>query len=235
MTDLHEFEDTVRVLKESFDDVHYRRPAPKPEQPSGVPAWVTAAAVMILLSGGLWLMLGRDTAAWAESGRQPTSSESAWMTDQCADLLADTPSIPIETLPALMTAEVRGHTAVFVYADNTSYVTCFARDITADEDERLVEVMTAGNREDLSNGSDQLRFDAVTIGPPQDSQGRADTLITGVVGDQIETVVIKTPTLGEFEATVSNGWFTAWWPTTETFEVVALDATGGTVASYEMS
>lgn len=95
--------------------------------------------------------------------------------------------------------------------------------------------MSTGSREELSTGSDQLRFDTVTIGAPHDSPGRANTLITGVVGDQVKRVVIEAPSLGEFEATVANGWFTAWWPTTETFEVVAFDAIGNPLAIHAMN
>jgi hypothetical protein len=38
--------------------------------------------------------------------------------------------------------------------------------------------------------------------------------------------LIETAALGQFEATVDGDWFTAWWPTTESFEIVALDGNG---------
>jgi hypothetical protein len=43
--------------------------------------------------------------------------------------------------------------------------------------------------------------------------------VTGAVAPEITEVVIEVDGLGDVEATVANGWFTAWWPSREPFVV----------------
>lgn len=43
--------------------------------------------------------------------------------------------------------------------------------------------------------------------------------MTGTVSPEITRVAIEVDGLEEFEATIPNGWFTAWWPSREPFVV----------------
>jgi hypothetical protein len=95
-----------------------------------------------------------------------------------------------------------------------------------------------GYDHELTEGDDRLRFNVLGLAPdPIDGpQGvEATTFVTGIVSEEVARVVIDVPDLGEVEATVANGWFTAWWPSRQPFVVRGLTSGGNPIAEVATS
>jgi hypothetical protein len=231
MNDLIEFEDVIAELRDGLHDVRFDREPPTRRSNVRRMAWVPAVAAglvvaFVALSPGLG-----DGIAWAAVARSTTPDEQAWITEDCAESLATTPGNWPDVLPQLMTSEVRGNTATLNFAGNGWFVTCVVAGLTANDGyEPGLSVVTMGYDHELSDGNDDLRFNVLGLAPdPIDGpEGiEASTFITGTVSDDVAAVLIEVPGLGEVEATVANGWFTAWWPSRQPFVLRAL-ASGGT-------
>lgn len=226
MNDLIEFEDVIADLRDGLNDVHFDREPPTRRSTVRRMAWVPAVAaglvVMFLaISPGI-----SDGIAWAAVARPTTPDEQAWITEDCAESLATTPGDWPDTLPLLMTSEVRGNTATLNFAGDGWFVTCVVAELSRNDGyEPGLSVVSMGYDHELTEGDGALRFNILGLAPdPIDGpEGvEATTFVTGVVSEEVVRVVIDVPDLGEVEATVANGWFTAWWPSRQPFVVRGL-------------
>jgi hypothetical protein len=190
------------------------------------------AAVTIVVAGTVWFATQTAEPAWAESGSALTADETETLTESCEEAaqLTEVDGARGDS-PALMAAESRGRTASLVFAGVDHFVTCVAQDYQSGSEEGRVAVIARGEVADLQPASGPIRSAVVTISDPPSFLGdeerqSANTFIVGKVGPNVDRVLIETAALGQFEATVDGDWFTAWWPTTESFEIVALDGNG---------
>lgn len=234
MSDLTEYEDTIEMLRSSLSDLRYERPVPElPKRPRiSIRTGVVAAAVLI--AGSVWLVNQSPDPAWAAAGQIPTADETAALTETCAAQATEIGTATSE-LPTLVAAEVRGRTASLVYAAEDRFVTCVAQDFQSGSDQGRMTAIAEGEIADLEPANGPVRFSILTISDPPALPGAkepqsANTWVVGIIEPQVDQVLIETSTLGQFEATVADGWFTAWWPTTESFEIVALDSNGAELA-----
>ncbi len=226
MNDLSQHNETISNLRSALEDVHYERPTPVlPDRSTALVR--TALVTLAIVTGGIWLFSTGAEPVWADAGRAPTAAETVAITDQCKIPISGTP-----VLQPLMAAEIRGRTGSFVYADDASYVVCIAQDFATDGEKVSIDVVSTSSSTDMADGNNFLQFDLLTVG---DESGGANTWIVGRIQPKVDRVVIKTPTFGEFEATVGDGWFTVWWPTTESFEIIATDEKGDELARLSPS
>lgn len=236
MSDLTEYEETIEVLRASLGDVRYERPVPELPSRSTVLVRFGVAAVTMVVAGTVWSATQTSEPAWAESGSALTTDETESLTEVCEEAAQLT---EVEGArgdrPALMAAESRGRTASLVFAGADHFVTCVAQDYQSGSEEGRVAVIARGEVADLQPASGPIRSSVLTISDPSRFPGdeeppSANTFIVGKHGPNVDRVLIETSALGQFEATVDGDWFTAWWPTTESFEIAALDANGTEVA-----
>lgn len=239
MNDLLEFEDVIAELRDGFHDVHFDREPPTRRSSVRRMAWVPAVAaglvvVFLAISPGF-----SDGIAWAAVARPTTPDEQAWISEDCAESLATTPGEWPDTLPSLMTSEVRGNTATLNFAGDGWFVTCVVSELSRnDEYEPGLSAVTMGYDHELTEGNDQIRFNVLGLAPdPVDGpQGvEPTTFVTGIVSEEVARVVIDVPGLDQVEATVANGWFTAWWPSRQPFTVRGLASDGSAVVEVTTS
>jgi hypothetical protein len=231
MNDLIEFEDVVAELRSGLAEVHFDRQPPRRRRTVRRLAWLSATAAFLMLVL-LYVAPGvGDGIAWAAVARPPTAVEQDWITRDCAESLATTPGEWPDTLPELMTSEVRGNMATLMFAGDGWFATCIVEQLTRDDEFApglsAIHMGIAADRETLATGDDRLRFGILGL-MPDALQG--STFVTGAVAPEITEVVIEVDGLGEVEATVANGWFTAWWPSREPFVVRGFGADNNLIA-----
>jgi len=239
LNDLIEFEDVIAELRDGLNDVQFDREQPTRRSTIRRMAWVPAVAASLVLAVVAITPGISDGIAWAAVARPTTPDEQTWITDDCTESLATTPGDWPDTLPPLMTSEVRGNTATLNFAGEGWFVTCVVGELfRSDGYEPGLSVVTMGYDEDLTEGDDRLRFNVLGIAPdPVDGpEGiEATTFVIGVVSEDVARVVIDVGDLGEVEATVSNGWFTAWWPSRQHFVVRGFASDGNPIAEIAKS
>lgn len=228
MNDSAMFEDVIAELRSGFDQVHYQRPRPPRPRTASTLGWAAAAAAAAAaaVSVAVWAGVAGEEIAWAAEARKPTAAEQAWITDDCLNTVVAQGK---RELPALMASEVRGNTATSTFAGGGWFVTCVVEDLTRDDDiAPFVSVAQWSNVDEFSpQGDGPLRFSAFGLAP---GPMEATTFVTGTVGSDVDRVTISVPELGEVEATVANGWFTAWWPSQDGFQIRAIDPNGDQIA-----
>jgi len=239
MNDLIEFQDVIAELRDGLDDVRFDHRPPTRRSNVRRMAWVPAvAAGLVVAFVALTPGLG-DGIAWAAVARPTTPDEQAWITEDCAESLATTPGNWPDALPPLMTSEVRGNTATLNFAGDGWYVTCVVAELSgSDGYEPRLRVVTVGYDNELTDGNADLRFNILGLAPdPVDGpEGiEASTFVTGTVSDDVAAVLIEVPGLGEVEATVANGWFTAWWPSRQPFVVRGIGSDGTPITQVTTS
>ena len=231
MNDLTMFDDVITELRSGFDDVHYQRPPPQLSHTTTAGRWVLAAALTVVVSIAVWAGVGEEI-AWAAAGRAPTATEQARITEDCKNTVAtnQTTDGAESELPPLMTSEVRGNTATLTFAGGGRFVTCVVEDLAGNGDAPFVNFVlwSMGGDEQLPEGDGPVRFSVV--GLFSDGSMAGTTLVAGTAAPEVDRVVISVPELGDVEATVGNGWFTAWWPSRDPFQVHAIDANGNQIA-----
>jgi hypothetical protein len=231
MNDLTMFDDVITELRSGFDDVHYQRPRPQLSHTTTPGLWVLAAAVTVVVSIAVWAGVAGEEIAWAAAGRAPTATEQAWITEDCKRTVATnqtTDSVGL-VLPPLMASDVRGNTATLTFAGGGWFVTCVVSVSGQVLDPRFVNfVLWSLGGEQLTEGDGPLRFSVVGLWEFDSMAGT--TLVAGTAAPEVDRVVISVPELGEVEATVANGWFTAWWPSRDPFEVRAINFDGNQIA-----
>ena len=234
MNDLTMFDDVITELRSGFDDVHYQRPRPHPSHTTTPGRWVLAAAVTAVVAIAVWAGVAGDEIAWAAVGRAPTATEQAWITEDCKNTVATnqtTDSVEL-VLPPLMASEVRGSTVTLTFAGGGWFVTCVVEDLAGnslDGDTPFENFVLWSRVDELwPEGDGPLRFSVFTLWPHGSMAGTS--LVTGTAAPEVDRVVISVPELGDVEATVANGWFTAWWPSRDHFGVRAMNFDGKQIA-----
>ena len=232
MNDSAMFDDVITELRSGFDNVHYQGPRPQPSHITTPRCWVLVAATTAVISIAVWAGVAGEEIAWAAAGRAPTATEQASITEGCQNTVASRETIDgVElVLPPLMTSEVRGNTATLIFARGGWFVTCVVEDLAGNGDAPFVNFVlwSMGGGEELPEGDGPLRFRVAGLWDLGSMVGT--TLVAGTAAPEVDRVVISVPELGDVEATVGDGWFTAWWPSTDPFQVQAIDADGNQIA-----
>jgi hypothetical protein len=150
-------------------------------------------------------------AGWSATPTPPTAGQLAAAERQCSANLGT----PVLT-------DTRGPYTASIYADATSSHTCLQGG--------SLSIASGGggpNQTHVRAGQVQLFGSGM-----EDSSGRALTLVDGRVGAGVTSVTIHRSDGTSVKATVSGGWYLAWWPGTA--KATAADATGsaGTVTEH---
>lgn len=172
-------------------------------------------------------LLGATLALWswmAATGNPATAAET-W-TAAGAELGTGSPSLQScqrtdESPAAVHIMEQRGTISLLIGTDSAgSTVHCLAvevddgwNSITAHPDVEASDSVPADGalvRDDALLGMDPAPLD--------DPEKHLQHVFAGEVGSSVTDVVLQTGA-GEVEATVSDGWFGAWWPTTDEEEL----------------
>lgn len=216
MNELIEFEDVVVELRNGLDGVHFDREPPSRRQTTRLMRWAPVALAALAVAIVATSLSFGGGIAWAAEARPPTAAEQAWISRDCADSLASD-GYPA-SLPDLMTAEVRGETATLTFAGNGWFATCVVEQLNRSDGltPGLSAIhMSTGN--ELPIGDGPIRLAVMGLMPHELS---GTTFVTGTVATGIDQVSISVDDLDQdVQATVSNGWFTAWWPSRQPFVV----------------
>jgi hypothetical protein len=162
-----------------------------------LPAIGALGAVSIAAAVGAVVTLG-SSAAPAFAGWQRTPSAPA------AGQLAQAAQACGQDLGSPVLTDSRGPYTAAIYANSSTSATCLS-----------------GNGVSMSSGSNWATPTPATIaagqiqpggGGTRDSAGNALTLVDGRTGAGVTAVTIERSDGSSVQATVSNGWYLAWWP-----------------------
>lgn len=225
MNDTKEFEDVVAQLRAGLEPVRFDHPfeAPRRRRRSGWAGFAALTIVLLIafLNGGV-----EEKFAWAATSRPPTAEEQASINKDCADTVSTRPSDATgsSSWPPLMVSEVRGDMITSTFAGGGWFVTCVVED--RNRSGRIVNLVQWGAENELPEGKGPLRFASMGFMP---ERAPGTYFITGRAGPEIANVIIVVAKLGQVEASHSEGWFQAWWPSQEPFVVKGLDSFGKVV------
>ncbi|HLF43468.1 MAG TPA: DUF3325 domain-containing protein [Acidimicrobiia bacterium] len=231
---IDEFSDVITEVRKSFDAIHYDRPAPRRRSPVRRLGWALALVAGTMLAVNAWGV--GDGVAWAAVARPLTAAEQDLLDTECLREVKDSPE-PLTSLPDLVASEDRGYLTSATYASGDWFFTCIVQSPVRYEDSLPFVAMQWSNIDELPEGEEPLKFATLGQSPdPVDGPDFIDptTFITGTVGSGVQRVTITVPDLGEVEATVANGWFTAWWPSRHPFQVHAIGPNGEPIATFDV-
>jgi hypothetical protein len=222
MDELVRFDDTMVELREAFGAVHYKGLPPSRHR-SRRRAWV-GTAVAISVIAVVWTAVGGgERIAWAAEARRPSAEEQASIDQNCQETIAEEEGSRLQTLPPLMTSEVRGDLISSTHAGGEWFVTC----VESVDGGRFVRAVFWSHVSELFQGKGAVRFTDMALFPTDGEPG--SRFVTGTVAPDIARLTVETAGLPEFDATVANGWFTAWWQSGYPFVLRAYEEDGALV------
>jgi hypothetical protein len=115
--------------------------------------------------------------------------------------------------------DTRGPYTASVYADATSSHTCLQGGSLS-----IASSNSGPNQADVPAGQVQLTGSGM-----KNSSGQALTLVDGRIGAGVTAVTIDRSDGSSVQATVSGGWYLAWWPGTVPATTADVTTTTGTV------
>jgi hypothetical protein len=151
-------------------------------------AAATAGAIVLLGSSAPAAFAG-----WSPTPTAPHPGQLAAAAAQCSAGLGS----PVIT-------DTRGPYTAAIYAEADDSDTCLQGGSVS-----IDQASSGGNQGTVAAGQIQLSGGGV-----DDSSGNALTLVDGRVGAGVTAVTIERSDGSSVQATVSNGWYLAWWPAT---------------------
>ncbi len=169
---------------------------------------VSATAVAAIVA----VTLGSDAApafaGWSPTPTPPAAGQLAAAEAQCSAGLGS----PVLT-------DTRGPYTVSIYAEQaTSHLCLQGRSLS------IASTNTGPAEAKVSAGHVQLSGTGV-----QNSSGQALTLVDGRIGAGVTSVTIDRSNGSPVEATVTGGWYLAWWPGTAHATTANLQTTAGKI------
>ena len=146
-------------------------------------------------------------AGWSATPTPPASGQLASAAQQCSANLGT---------PAL--TDTRGPYTASIYADDTSSHLCLQGGSLS-----IASTSSGPAEGDVPAGQIQLFGSGI-----ENSSGQALTLVDGRVGAGVTSVTIDRSDGVSVQATVSGGWYLAWWPGTAHATTAELTTTTGT-------
>ena len=191
-----------------------RRRGPRLAVVGGLATAVTVGIV------GVQVLQGGDTAyaTWTATPSPPTTPQELEASDACRDSLAESLVGEDGTDPTGVTenrirragvvlAERRGDWTLVVLGDDGGLdASCVT------QDGRLFGGVGFGSMGVSPLTDAQGREILVTSGGAGGSSGEMMTVLFGLAGPEVESVIVHTPDHGDVAATVSEGHLAAWWP-----------------------
>ncbi len=154
---------------------------------------VSAAAVAAVLAVTLGSSAPPAFAGWSPTPTPPAAGQLATAEQACRATVGT---------PAL--TDTRGPYTVSIYADATSSHLCLQGGSLS-----IASANSGPTQADVPPGQVQLSGSGV-----ENSSGQALTLVDGRIGAGVTSVTIDRSDGGSVQATVSGGWYLAWWPGT---------------------
>ena len=155
----------------------------------GVSATAAAAIVAVTLGSSA----APAFAGWSSTPTRPTAGQLAAAEQECSANLG---------APAL--TDTRGPYTVSIYADATSSHLCLEGGSLS-----IASTNSGATQADVPPGRVQLSGSGI-----ENSSGQALTLVDGRIGAGVTSVTIDRSDGDSVQATVSGGWYLAWWPGT---------------------
>jgi hypothetical protein len=197
---------SARLRAIDYRHRHRRRRLPALPALGALGASATAVAVVAVV------MLGSSAApafaGWSPTPTPPAAGQLAAAEQACSSML-ETPVL----------TDTRGPYTASIYADATSSHTCLEGGAVS-----VASSNGGPSAADVPAGQVQLFGSGM-----QDSSGHALTLVDGRVGAGVTSVRIDRGDGSSVQATVSGGWYLAWWPGTARATTADLTSTTGTV------
>jgi hypothetical protein len=172
----------------------------------GVGATAVVLAVVTLASSAPPAFAG-----WSPNPTPPATGQLAAAEHACSANLGT----PVLT-------DTRGPYTVSIYADATSSRTCLQGGSLS-----IASSSSGPNQANVSAGQVQLNGSGM-----ENSSGQALTLVNGRIGAGVTSVTIDRSDGSSVQATVSGGWYLAWWPGTVHATTAEVTTTTGTVTQH---
>jgi hypothetical protein len=184
-----------------------RRPALPALGALGVSA--TAAAVVAVAT--LASSAAPAFAGWSPTPTRPAAGQLA-AAEQACSANRGTPVL----------TDTRGPYTVSIYADATSSHLCLEGGSLS-----IASSNSGASQADLPPGQIQLAGSGM-----KNSSGQALTLVDGRIGAGVTSVTIDRSDGSSIQATVSGGWYLAWWPGTAQATTADVTTTTGTATEH---
>jgi hypothetical protein len=186
-----------------------------------------AVGVTVVAAVALWALnaspfVGKAPVAFAGWQPVPTAADRTLANDAEATCLSDA-SLPAMSLVA---QDQRGAAATLLYAGGGELAICLVLRDSAGS----VVAATSGVSH-LEDRSGALRIDT-GISAPKTPNDPGLRIVAGRVDQAVKSVKVLRVDSAKVDATVSSGYFVAWWPTDDdVVNVTATDAAGATLAT----
>jgi hypothetical protein len=165
---------------------------------------------------------GTSSVAFAGWQPIPTTADQALANDAKATCLADGSLPPM----SLVAHDQRGTAATLVYAGGGELAICL---VVRDSSGAVVAATSGVSHLDGRSGA--LTFDT-GISAPKASSYPGIRIVAGRVGPSVTSVKVSRADGLTVDATVSSGYFVAWWPTDDdALNATAIDSAGATLAT----
>jgi hypothetical protein len=175
----------------------------------GTAGTAAAVAVAVSLSSGAAPAFAGWQATPTTPTTTPTTPPAAPAGQSCGQGLG-TPTL----------TDARGPYTAAIYVQGNTTVVCMSGD-------SIWMSSTATSSVSVTVAAGQLQFG---IGATRDSAGNQLTLADGRVGTGVSAVSFDLSDGTAVQATVSNGWYMAWWPGTATATNAEVTTAGGTTS-----
>lgn len=213
-------------VRQAFDRYHFNMPVAQIAAPRrrGTSRWVVATGIGIVALS-LWVAsafppAGQPRVAFAGWAPVPTLSDAT-----LAAAAASACSIGDAGPMSLVAQDQRGNAATMLYAGGGQLSICLVlRDGTG------AVVAAASGLTRLAGSADPLVLDT---GMSSDKSPQSDGLwiVAGRVTPEVRSVIVSRTAGPDVAATVSSGYFVAWWPTADkATTITAKDAAGTELA-----
>jgi hypothetical protein len=184
--------DPAAIARLRAIDYHPRRRW-VPAVPALAALGVGASAAAAVLAVTLGSSAAPAFAGWSPTPTSPAAGQLAAAQQACSANLGT----PVLT-------DTRGPYTVSIYADATSSHLCLQGGSLS-----IASANSGPAQADVAPGQVQLFGSGI-----QNSSGQALTLVDGRIGAGVTSVTIDRSDGGSVQATVSGGWYLAWWPGT---------------------
>ncbi|MGO9901975.1 MAG: hypothetical protein ACLP0J_20350 [Solirubrobacteraceae bacterium] len=169
---------------------------------------VSGTAVAVIAAVTLGSSAAPAFAGWTPRPTPPAAGQLAAAEQACSANLGT----PVLT-------DTRGPYTASIYADATSNHTCLEGGSLS-----IASANSSPSAADISAGQVQLSGSGI-----ENSSGQALTLVEGRIGAGVTSVTIDRSDGSSVLATVSGGWYLAWWPGTAHATTADATSTSGTV------